>query len=137
MLAKKLISNQITDEKKIENILKFMCSESGSHDYTINRREAKDGLGLRITKPTTQQYEIIKALYDDFSKELELTDVYNPQVYLGTLPQKDYSFRRGLIESAMHGSYVYISEGKLFRQAAPNSKITENIPTYEGWKYET
>jgi len=34
-----IIQKQIKDKNKIERILKFLCSESGSHDYTINRRK--------------------------------------------------------------------------------------------------
>jgi Serine dehydrogenase proteinase len=37
-LAEKLIRRQVTDETKIESIIQFLCADSGSHDYTINRR---------------------------------------------------------------------------------------------------
>ncbi len=50
-LADKLIRGQVTDANKIKQIIDFLCADSGSHDYTINRREA-DQLGLRIEKPS-------------------------------------------------------------------------------------
>lgn len=68
MLAEKLLTNQITDSSKIKDIISFLCSDSGSHDYTINRREAKNSLGLNIEKPDDEMYGIIKAIYDDISK---------------------------------------------------------------------
>jgi len=65
MLGNRLLSRHIKDDKKISKILDFLCSESGSHDYTIYREEAKDELGLMITKPNDEQYSIMKQLHDD------------------------------------------------------------------------
>lgn len=48
MMAEELIKNQVNDAEKTKKIIAFLCSESGSHDYTINRREAKNELGLNI-----------------------------------------------------------------------------------------
>ncbi len=138
MLARKLIVNQVKDEDSIKKILEFMCSESGSHDYTINRREAKEGLGLNITKPNDDQYLNIKQLYDDFSTELKLTKRFNVQAYLGNDNAKDYSFRRGLIESVDYGSHVFLSEGKFEKRLIPGQlqATLDNIKTNEGWEYE-
>lgn len=60
MLAEKLLINQVTDSTKIKQIIDFLCSDSGSHDYTINRREAKNTLGLNIIKPDEELYKLIK-----------------------------------------------------------------------------
>ena len=51
MLAARLLTNQIKDKKRTDKIISFLCSDSGSHDYTIHRREARDLLGLNIEKP--------------------------------------------------------------------------------------
>jgi len=69
MLAKRLITFQTTDEQKIEKIVSFLCSESGSHDYTINRREARDSLGLQIEKPNDELYGIIKNDAEDHGRK--------------------------------------------------------------------
>jgi Serine dehydrogenase proteinase len=50
-LANKLIGRQVKDPRKVKQIIDFLCADSGSHDYTMNRREAHE-LGLRIEKPT-------------------------------------------------------------------------------------
>ncbi len=63
MLANRLLANQITEPGKIKNIVNFLCSDSGSHDYTINRREAKNELGLMIEKPDNALYVLIKSIY--------------------------------------------------------------------------
>jgi len=44
MLAEKLLSQHFEDEAKIRNIISFLCSESGGHDYPIYKREARNNL---------------------------------------------------------------------------------------------
>ncbi len=141
MLASKLLSKQIKDKKKLKNIISFLCSESGSHDYTINRREARDELGLNIEKPDDSLYLLIKAIYDDIQNELQLTQKYDPRQVLGSNQQVRYSFRRALIESISGGSDYFVSEGTLVQstvQTQPNVvKIAiEDQRDYEGWKHE-
>ena len=55
-LARKLLPRQVRDERKIDSIVDFLCADSGSHDYTIDRREALD-LGLQVEKPSAELYE--------------------------------------------------------------------------------
>lgn len=141
MLARKLLARQITDEEQVETILAFLCSESGSHDYTINRREAREDLRLRIEKPDDTLYALIKSLYDDIAEELELTMPYNPNLILGTEQTTSYSLRRALIESVSGGTHVFISEGTLTRQRVQPQPgvIQESIAdqrTFEGWRHE-
>lgn len=140
MLAEKLLKNQVTDPDKIKKIIAFLCSESGSHDYTITRREARDDLGLNIEKPSQEFYDIIKQTYTSLKEELELNKPYNPQMYIGNAQQKDYNFKRVIIESIDGGTDYFESEGQLRR-------ISINVPgggsqhglndnrVYEGWKH--
>ncbi|MDR2691827.1 MAG: hypothetical protein LBB73_05955 [Dysgonamonadaceae bacterium] len=146
MLAKKLLSKQIKEEEKTEKIIAFLCSDSGSHDYTIYRREAKNELGLNIEKPDDCLYSIIKQTMDNIKSELELNIPYDPNVLLGVNQTVDYNCRRSLIESLEFGTHVFVSEGTLV-------KNTHNIPQmpqlppiqqtiindqrkFEGWKTE-
>lgn len=141
MLGKELISNKINDEKQIENILKFLCSESGSHDYTINRKEAKEKLGLPIEKPDYKLYKIINNIYRDISSELQLTKPLNQNEIIGDKPEADYLYRRAVIESAPGGSHVFISEGKVKRiqiQVQPGipQDAIQDSRSKEEWRYE-
>lgn len=141
MLAKRLLVKQIQDQAKVDRILEFLCSESGSHDYSIYRKEARDDLGLHIDKPDDELYANIKALYDDFATELELGVPYSPDLLLGSQPKVPYSFRRGLIESPSGGSDAFLSEGELLRrqvQVAPGvlQNAVEDHRTFEGWRHE-
>lgn len=142
MLGRRLLAGHINSPEKIDKILDFLCSESGSHDYTINRREAANELGLNIIKPDDEKYAVIRALHRDFAQELELQTPFDPNVVLGADPEKDYSFVRGLIESVSGGSTKFISRGKLRRTTiqvgpgAPPQEAAEDRRTFEAWKHD-
>jgi len=136
MLANKLLSKQITDKKQIDEITSFLCSESGSHDYTINRTEALKELRLPIVKPDDELYGIIKNLYKDFSNELSLNKDYNPIDLLGADMQKQYSKKRALLESLNFGSHYFVTEGSLAKMPHPNGIAINDNRVFEGWRHE-
>lgn len=137
MLSRKLLSKQITNEKQIERITSFLCSESGSHDYTINRTEARNELGLPISKPDDELYLMINKLYKDFSAELSLNRDYNPNDILGSNNSVQYKKKRALIESVETGSHCFISEGTLTRISQPMGMAINDHRVFEGWRYES
>lgn len=140
MLAQKLLKNHMTEDENIKKVISFLCSESGSHDYTINRREAKNDLKLPIEKPDDELYDLIKRIHLDVRDDLELTDPYNQKTILGVDDEKDYSFKRILIESIEGGSHKFLSEGQLKKKqvntpAGPMVGI-EDERNFEGWRHE-
>lgn len=140
MLGEKLIKWQKLDTDRVNRILDFLCSESGSHDLTIYRREARDVLNLNIEKPNDELYKIIKSLYENFSNELELNQPFNPVVLLGSNDTYFYKIKRCIIESISYGSHSFMSEGVIHRkQISIQQGIQEFIEdrrTFEGWKYD-
>lgn len=139
MLAEKLLIHQVTDPTKIKQIIAFLCSESGSHDYTINRREAKNNLGLNIIKPDDNLYTIIKSIYDDINDELGFGEIFDPRAMIKS-NNGEYTIKRGLVESLSGGSDSYISQGKLTLQTIqqppmPQQRINDDR-IFEGWKHE-
>jgi len=138
MLGERLISTHINKRETITKILDFLCSESGSHDYTINRREAKDGLGLPVEIPTEEEYGVIKVIYDDIIRELELSTPFNPNLLLGENKNTRYRIIRGLVESSAGGSHAFVSEGSVDRQKVQTQMGTQEvilppIPTRDEW----
>ena len=83
-LAKKLLTRRMDDDKA-KQIIDFLCAESGSHDYTINRREAVE-LGLTIEKPDADLYALIKAVHQSYAQELQLLEPYDPTALLAGAP---------------------------------------------------
>ena len=142
MLARKLLVNQVKDESKIKKIISFLCSESGSHDYTINRREAANELGLNIEKPSQGLYELINKTYISIREELELRKPFNPDSYIGKEAVKPYTIKRTLVESLAGGTDSFISEGQFARVSIspmpPNSVpqiAIQDQRLFEGWKH--
>lgn len=143
MLARRLVTKQVSEKDKIEKIISFLCSESGSHDYTIHRREALESLELNIEKPDDCLYRLIKSIYDDIASEFELTTKFDPNTFLGQDMSKQYSLRRCIVESIPGGSYHFCTEGTLRRvqgqQPSPQGPIQvvqiQDNRSYEGWRY--
>jgi len=140
MLAARLLTNQIKDKKRTDKIISFLCSDSGSHDYTIHRREARDLLGLNIEKPDDILYSLIKRIYDDIEQDLQLTNRFDPNSFLGVVPVVPYAFKRSLIETINGGSYYFSTEGQMSRQQVSTPQGIQNAIAdnrfFEGWKYE-
>lgn len=139
MLAKRLLARHMGDERKIKRVLEFLCSESGSHDYSIHRQEARDELGLKIHKPDQPLYQKIKAIFDDMATQMELGTPFSPDAVLGNSAQAQYAYTRALIESVDGGSHAFASEGRLLRQqiqVGPVPQIAiQDTRTYEGWRH--
>ena len=152
MLAKKLLAHQNLDEAKQDDIINFLCKESGSHDYTIYRREAKEELGLNIEKPDDNLYNIINSIYEDIKTEMELNVPFEPQLLLAGNTVYQYSCHRVIIESISTGEDAYVSEGELTKQVIqpqiqssvppgiiqPNflpQTIIQDNRTFEGWRH--
>ena len=133
------IRRQVTDEQKIKSIIDFLCADSGSHDYTINRREAAD-MGLKIEKPSDDFYKTLKQIHASYTEQLKLLEQFSPQTVLGTNPASPYMEIRGLIESTDGGCYGFVSEGTMTKALVPlgpggtmQEAITDSR-TFEGWR---
>lgn len=132
MMAEKLLLNQVTEPEKIKKIIEFLCSESGSHDYTINRREAQNELGLNIVKPSSVQYELIKALYDNINEELLFS-----KPFLITEVNGAYAVRRCILESLVGGADYFSTEGVVVRGKMPDGQTAiQNRINFEGWRHD-
>lgn len=140
MLARKLLSHQPIDPEKVEGIISFLVSDSGSHDYTIYRSEAREELGLNIITPKPEEYECIKKIYQDISDELQLNLPFNQEEMLGVQSNIDYSIKRVIIESVDGGSHFFESEGELQRVQVPGphgmQHGIQDIRKFEGWRHE-
>ena len=129
MLADKLLISQIKNESDRSNAINFLCSESGSHDYTINRREAKDNLKLNVKKPTPEQYSIIKQLYDNLMDEMETRNRYD----INNVPES-FLLKRAIIETK-YESDMFVTDGMVQSQINPNGTIINRpIIKFEGWR---
>lgn len=134
MLAQKLLNQQMKDGVKIQKIIEFLCSESGSHDYTINRKEARDDLGLNIETPSDELYHLIKKVFDDIQDELELNSDFNPTIKIGSGNSINFSIKMALVESILGGAHSFERSGILSK--IPGQTIINDQLIFEGWRHE-
>jgi hypothetical protein len=137
-VARELLKTQVKDAAKTKKIIDFLTSESGSHDYTINRREAKQ-LGLNVEIPSQKLYDLLKEWMLTIRSEFELSVPFDPNAILGKNPNATYCFVRGVIESTASPGQIFVSEGELKRvqivhpQLGPQDAINDSR-LFEGWR---
>lgn len=126
MLARKLLEIHFKgNTEAIEKITNFLCSDSWNHNYTINRKEAKESLGLKIDKPDDELYAIIKSIYDDLSDEMELRKHFNPAEILGTKEETFYEAKRAILESLSFGQYAFVTKGRIKKVVMDDGKMVQ------------
>jgi hypothetical protein len=137
-LARELLKLQVKDAGKANKIIDFLCSESGSHDYTINRREAK-ALGLTIENPTEELYDLLKDLLANIRAEMQMAIPFDANSILGAAQKASYSCVRSILESTACAGQIFVSEGDLKRtqinhpQLGPQEGVSDSR-TFEGWR---
>lgn len=138
-LANKLLEHQKLDVQQVTRIVSFLCSESGSHDHSINRREARE-LGLTVENPTAELYTTLRQLEQSYVEELALKTPWTPDTELAGALVKDYSVPRAMIESATYGSHKYVSEGSLAKVDLTQNNIPQfgyqDDRKFESWRKE-
>lgn len=142
-LASDLIQVQVSDPEAQRSIIQLLCSDSGSHDYTINRRKASE-LGLSIEKPSSDLYDKLTVVTQSYHDELKTLEPYSLAGLLpaGSMASK-YTLIRGLIEST-DASYGFVSEGEVSMVMPPPAPPGMVAPamagnlvdkrTFEGWR---
>ena len=142
-LARRLLTEHTDDPDKLEKIIAFLCSDSGSHDYTINRREAKD-LGLNIEHCSATLYEILRELRESYSSQMQLRVPYDPSTLAEPGCTTAYNFTRAVIESAEYGGHHFVTEGEIEAVEQPQPDQSSEVTVkhiairdrrrFEGWR---
>lgn len=142
-LAESLLASQGMQPDVTKRIVDFLCSESGSHDRTINRREARE-LGLTVEKPDQNLYDLVNSVYESIAADMQLRSKFEPMTLLGGAGNVAFSCQRVLIESVAGGSTQRLTNGDVklvTTQHVPGPGMppvalsgTEIRITFEGWE---
>jgi hypothetical protein len=139
-LAEQFLKISVTNAAKRRAIIDFLCGGSGSHDYTINRREARE-LGLAIENCGEALYGHLKQLQGSIDQELELNVPFDPASLLAGQQAASYRVIRCIIESTAGPSHIFASEGTLTKTQmvppgtpGPVQEIIQDQRTFEGWR---
>ena len=140
MLADKLLSSHISDKEKREKLVSFLCGGTANHNYTIDRREAKE-LGLNIIKPTQEFYKVLKETSQVLRNTIDADRSFSLDHYVNH-GNNIYSIKRLLIESLDGGSDFFLCEGKVTGKmkkgqiVMPNKKPLINKIYFEDWRHK-
>ncbi len=146
MLASKLleIHNKKGDKKAndiIKKTVETLTRKLGSHDYLITRTEAKKKLKLRVVYPDEKLEALMWELLSMYLEELETTQTFSPDGFLGADPQKTGVFKRAYIESTKKTD-VFVTEKIITRITLqppavpfPQPGFQDHV-IFEGWREE-
>lgn len=145
MISTKLLKFHMTqkkDEPEIERIVADLTKNLLSHDYIINRKEAKNEIKLKVKNAETIAEGFDKLIYNlfkDYEKEMCLTNAFNPEVFLGTNDQGRETFYRAFIESESRtDSFITEQEFSRIERIIPPTNIPQAIiqkrTIREGWE---
>ncbi len=149
MMAKKLLSlhmNKSKDQHEINEIVDNLTSKLYYHGHPINRKEAREQLGLKTVINATQEIEILMwDLYMEYENEIKSDDPFDPlmefislngNLAFGTSNTIDITSKLAFIESSERTDYVEIKHS-IFgtKQNNGSYQIVPNI-IGRGWKQE-
>ena len=107
-LATQLLLEHRKDEDHAKHIVDTLTKRLGSHDYLISRREARKLLLNQVAEDDEELEELILALYEDFSADMELGVPYDANMLVQTSKARGDKFpvevtqQLAIVESATH-----------------------------------
>ena len=132
-LAKTLLSYHLTDQDKIDKIVKTLVEERFSHDYIIGRKEAKNELGLNIIDASNDLNEKVLQLFEQYSSILKLNSPYSHEAELATNMEAMPTFYRCIVESTnltdVYSTQLHIRKIEIQQQGVP---VTQYMSTQLG-----
>jgi hypothetical protein len=149
MMATKLLSlhmNRAKEQHEITEIVDNLTSKLYFHGHPINRKEAKEQIGLKwITYPTKKVEDLMWKLFIEYEKELKTEDPFNPIMEfiannrnLKVNEESTYNIisKLAFVESTEKTDYVEM-EHEVYGKKLPNGsfQVTPNLVS-QGWKIE-
>lgn len=129
-LASELIRHHTQNTEAIKKTVDTLTRERFSHNYLINRREAKEILGLNIIEPDQELTSLILKLFAKYNDIIMMDKPYNPEVVLGTADQKTEDFNRAIIES-INLTHVFRTKKNIKRVQITPPEIPQPTVAYQ------
>jgi len=133
-LAKKLLGLRrfgLSTENS-QMIVDNLTEKLYAHNYTISRREALEDMGLPVYYPDIELERIMWALYDDFARELQLAEPFDPRDITNG-QRREFEVPAGVVES-QYGRDYFIYSGLVERKIY-NGDTQINVDIIkQGWQ---
>ncbi len=118
--------------ENVQRIVDYLTEKLYAHNYTITRREAVEEIGLPVSYPDEDLEKIIWSLYQDFARELQLANPFDPRD-ISAGRRVEFNVPAGVVESLLGRDYFIYSgvvEVKLFNE---ESQVNVDI-LKQGWQ---
>jgi len=129
-LASRLMKQHIDDEEYIKEKVNTLIRQRFSHDYIINKKEAKEELGLNIMEPDEELTTLIIDLFSAYNDIIKMDEPYHPEVILGTDDTKVADFDRAVIESA-NLTHVFRTKREIKRTQVVQPGVPHPVVGYQ------
>ncbi|MFZ5633925.1 MAG: SDH family Clp fold serine proteinase [Bacillota bacterium] len=104
-----------------------------AHNYTITRREAAEDIGLPVSYPDKELERIIWALYDDFAREFNLAEPFDPRDIISTGHRREFDVPAGVVES-QYGCDYFIYSGVVEKRLHNGESQIDVDIIKQGWR---
>ena len=121
--------NSNYDKDEIKKITATLMEDRFSHQYIINKEEAKS-IGLKIDEPDQELENLIMELYENYVREMKLHSPFNIASELINKTESDFETPIGFIESYGEKSKFMIGL-KLIKQSIPVQTIPNVAPVIQ------
>lgn len=112
--------------ENVQRIVDYLTEKLYAHNYTITRREAVEEIGLPVYYPDEELEKIIWSLYDDFVRELQLADPFDPKD-ISTGRRVEFKIPAGVVESLCGRDYFIYSGVVDIKMYNEESQVTVDI----------
>ena len=121
-LAEKLLGLQNDPAVEIDRAVKALTQDFYSHMHMINRHEAAEFLGERVTATTDELALALDGLLRDYQESFKFAEPFFLAGLMGDELSKDVRFVGGVLESGER-SYLYTTEAVITQR----SKFPQNV----------
>ncbi len=146
MIAKKILLTHMARNREhdVNEIVEKMTSRLFFHGHPINRKEAREDIGLEVTQNNPPELETLMwDLYKEYEEDFENLSVHFPQGDLAQVApsagpaQKEYTLLHAMIESSRLTSAFTTKRRYSMLPAAPGQiAIREDILS-QGWTHSS
>ena len=150
LMAKKLLGlhmDKSNDEHKINEIVENLTSKLYFHGHPINRKEAGEDLGLKISKSNAAIEEIMWKLYLEYEAEMLLDTPFRfvddfvakyPALTPGQIQTHRLPTYKGVYIESAKRTDVFTVDFEIIGQKMPNGTYGAQLSTIrQGWVVET
>ena len=121
-LAEKLLGLQDDPAIEIERAIKALTQDFYSHMHMINRHEASEFLGKRVTETSEELAVALDGLLREYQESFKFTEPFFLATHMGDELSKEVRFVGGVLESGVR-SYLYTTEAVITQR----SKVPQNV----------